>query len=62
MKTFLIFNTSDRLVLSVKDTDIDSVPSNSEFKTAVSKQKGRILTIIEVAQTKSYTRPMAVPK
>ncbi len=61
MKTFLIFNTADKLVLQLRATDIDSVPSHPEFKAAMSKQKLRLFTIIEVARTKDYTRPMAIP-
>jgi len=57
MKEFILISNDDVLA-SFQADSIDDVEELSEFKKVMEKQRGRLYTIVEVAQTKRYVRPL----
>jgi hypothetical protein len=58
MKEFILLDTSDRVLDTFQADSIDDVEGLPKFKEVMKKQKGRLYTIVEVAQTKRYVRPL----
>jgi|APSaa5957512535_1039671.scaffolds.fasta_scaffold453965_2 hypothetical protein len=58
MKRFMVFNTSDETVALIDARSIDDVEKHPKFIEAMKHQNGRLFTIVEIAQTKRYERPL----
>ena len=58
MKQFIVFNMSGNAVVGLNAESADDVEKHPKFIEAMKHQNGRLFTIVEIAQTKRYERPL----
>lgn len=58
MHQFVVFNSSDEVVISVKARSFEDVEKHPDFIKAMKAQHGRLFNVVKVAETRRFEKPL----